>query len=54
MIFQHCMKVNFKNLLAEASQNFTDPSAWLKKKKKLNVLKHYAFIEHFLLSLSDK
>lgn len=39
MIFQHCMKVNFKNLLAEASQNFTDPSAWLKKKKKIKCVK---------------
>lgn len=31
MICQHYIKVNFRNLLAEASQNFTDPSAWLKK-----------------------
>lgn len=39
MIFQHYIKVNFRNLLAEASQNFTDPSAWLKKNIKIKCVK---------------
>lgn len=39
VIYQHYVKVNFRNLLAEASQNFTDPSAWLKKNIKIKCVK---------------
>lgn len=53
VICWHYTKVNFRNLLAEASQNFTDPSAWLKRIQKLNLLKQDAILKH-LLSVSDK